>query len=140
MKKKTALIDMDNTLFDYEGQLRKDLEKIRSSYEPAIEDLWDESVEWINNRMHLIKSNAGWWENLPKFKLGWDIYEVLKKLEFECCILTKAPRRINKAWTEKVQCIVNHFGEDVDIDIVRKSKHRTFGHVLVDDYPDYAST
>ncbi len=38
---------------------------------------------------------------------------------------------------EKVQCIHDHFGEEMPIDIVGKDKSGVYGRVLVDDYPDY---
>jgi len=60
-----------------------------------------------------------------------------KNAGFCCKILTKGPRSKPLAWSEKVQCIQEHFGEDVPIDIVGKDKAGTYGRILVDDYPKY---
>lgn len=136
-KGRIALIDMDNTLFDYKEKLREDLKKLMSPGEEMPENLWDESAPWIKERMDLIKRVPGWWRNLPKFQLGWDIYGVLKEMGFCCHILTKGPISKSHAWMEKVQCIQDHFERDVVPNIVGESKDGTYGRVLVDDWPPY---
>lgn len=134
---KIALIDMDGTLFDYEGQLRKDLAALMSPEEKMPDDLWDESLTWIKERMNLIKRVPGWWRNLPKFQLGWDVYEEIDEIGFCCQILTKGPLSKSRAWMEKVDCIQDHFGDDVIPNIVGESKGGSYGRVLVDDYVPY---
>lgn len=129
--------DMDNTLFDYEGQMRRDMEKLLAFCETLPDNLWDESMPYLKARMDLIKSVPGWWRNLPKFQLGWDVYEVAKALGFDINILTKGPKSKPHAWAEKVECITKHFGCDISIDIVGSTKKRAWGLFLVDDYPEY---
>jgi len=143
-----ALFDMDGTLFDYDGQMKFDLHKLRSPDEPnpmLMEDLWayTKQCPYLKERMELIKQVPGWWKGLPKLKLGWDIYHLANSMGFCCHILTKGPRSKSRAWAEKVECINEHFGEDMPIDIVSgessegsNKKHR-YGRVLVDDFPDY---
>lgn len=143
MSEKIALFDMDNTLFDYEGQLRRDLEPLMSPNETMPENLWDESLPHIKARMNLIKSKPGWWRDLEPFDLGFEIYDATKEIGFNCHILTKGPNKSERrphassAWTEKVDCIYDHFGPRVGIDIVSTNKSNRYGHVLVDDYPEY---
>ncbi len=134
-----ALFDMDGTLFDYEGRLRQELNKIRSPYEPPLpEELWDESIPWLRSRMDIIKSVPGFWRDLPRFQLGWDVYEMARELRYGIKILTKGPssRKRANAWSEKFECIRHNFPEDVGIHIV-EDKSGEYGRVLVDDYPQY---
>lgn len=132
-----GLFDMDGTLFDYDGQLRRDLETLMSPNEEMPENIFDESIPWIKARMHLIKSQPGWWRDLPKFQLGWDVYEAAIELGFCIDILTKGPRSKPQAWAEKVECIMRHFPEEVVPNIVGKTKKRYYGAFLCDDYPPY---
>jgi 5'-nucleotidase len=139
---KILLVDMDGTLFDYEGQLRFDLQRLASPVEPNVFtdrsiDLWDEKYPYIKARSDLIKSVPGWWRTLPKFQLGWDVYWTAMDIGFCCKILTKGPNSKSLAWKEKLECIRDHFGEDMPVDIVGKDKSGVYGRVLVDDYPTY---
>lgn len=134
-----GLIDMDNTLFAYEAQIRKDLMALMSPGEKIVEDFHDESTPYIKARMNLIKTQPGWWRNLPKYQPGWDIYKAAKELGFKIQIFTKGPWSRPYAWAEKLECIHNHFGTDVSIDINSEGKAGRYGRFLVDDYPQYAS-
>jgi 5'-nucleotidase len=138
MDDRIGLFDMDGTLFDYEGQMRKDLADLMSPGEEMPDDLWDESVPHLKARMKLIKSQPGWWRNLPKLELGWRVYEVAKAIGFKNQILTKGPASHPVAWMEKVQCIKDHFGNEVYPNIVGEDKSGYYGRFLCDDYPDYA--
>lgn len=121
-----ALFDMDGTLFDYDGQLREDLATLMSPNETMPEDIFDESIPWLKARMHLIKSQPGWWRELPKLQLGWDVYHVAVELGFCIDILTKGPRSKPQAWAEKVECIMRHFGDEVvPISSVRRKNGTT---------------
>lgn len=139
MSDNICLIDMDGTLFDYEGQLHIDLRKLMSPGEIEPEGLWDDTNGYLKARIDLIKSVPGWWRNLPKLKLGWDIYYLAVELGFDCHILTKGPSSKPHVWTEKVECVRMHFGDAVSLDIVGKDKSARYGRVLVDDYPPYAA-
>lgn len=136
MENPIALFDMDNTLFDYESKLIADLNFLKSPCEPEIKNAY-ENNSWIRNRRILIQSVPGWWRTLPKFKLGWDIYEIAHELNFETHIITKGPQKHSHAWSEKVECIKDHFANKVNIDIVGKDKTKVYGRVFVDDYPNY---
>ena len=73
---------------------------------------------------------------MPKFKLGWDILEIVKSLGFKIMILTQAPRKNPNAWSGKKICIDKHFGEDFDVTLTR-NKGLVYGKILVDDFPGY---
>ena len=142
-----CLIDMDGTTFDYEGQLRRDLLRLKSPEENFDDDtnLWDESKAYLKERMSLIKSIPGWWENLPKLQLGWDVVDIARDLGFRVVVLTKGPNSKSRAWSEKVECVQKHFGKNTPINIVGghskeetdNSKSNIWGRILVDDHPAY---
>lgn len=74
-----GLFDMDNSLFDYSSQLISDLKSLMSPNELMPDELFGDNVPlWIKSRIKLIQSQSGWWKNLPKFKLGWDVYQLYK--------------------------------------------------------------
>lgn len=137
MEDKVALFDMDSTLFDYERKLREDMRKLMAPEESEPDNLWDESKPHLKERMSLIKSVPGWWKNLPLYKPGWDILNEAILIGFEIEILTKGPASKSLAWAEKVDCIDMHLKGRAVPNIVGKTKHRTYGRVLVDDYPEY---
>lgn len=137
MSDKIALFDMDGTLFDYEGQLRKDLEAISSPHEPKLpENLHDaESFPWIKSRMRLIKSQQGWWKKLPPLALGWDVMSIAQQIGFAIQVLTKGPQTIHSAWSEKAECIYERLKKCPNI--VAEDKQHYYGRVLCDDYENY---
>jgi hypothetical protein len=139
MNDHVALFDMDGTLFDYDGQIRRDLERIKSPGEAIPDDMWDESQPWLKARIDLIKSQPGWWRKLPKFQLGWDLLAETEFVGFEVEILSKAPRSNHRARAEKCECIEAHLGLDYTVNLVGKDKSRYYGRVLCDDYPDYVT-
>ena len=133
-----GLFDMDGTLFNHNAAVLRDLNKIRSPYEPEITSIYgDERPEWLEERISLVRSQPGWWRNLEPYKPGWDVYHIAVELGFCIEILTKGPRSKPQAWAEKVECIMKHFDEDVVPNIVGKSKKRYHGRFLVDDFPTY---
>jgi len=131
-----ALFDMDGTLFDYNLGLKNELDKIRYPFEPEIKFNFNNNPEYIKNRIDLITNSESWWENLPKFQLGWDVLKIVKELEYKIHILTQGPRKNPLAWSGKKKCIDKHFGEDFDLTLTR-NKGLVYGKVLVDDYPEY---
>lgn len=132
-----GFFDMDGTLFDYDGQLRKDLKVLMSPGEVMPEDLYDESKPYLKARMDLIKMQPGWWLNLPEFLLGWDVYKLAEAKDFRVQILTKGPKTKFNAWAEKAECIYRHFGDKVSININGEDKSGNYARFLVDDYPEY---
>lgn len=136
---KVALIDMDGTMVDYAGQMQADLAKLAAPGEEpiSVEQAWTEGApEHIKKRMELIKRQEGWWLNLPDLELGHDVLRVVRKIGFDCHILTKGPYRTTSAWSEKVQWCRERFDRGVKVTIT-EDKGLVYGRVLVDDFPDY---
>jgi len=132
-----ALFDMDGTLFDYEGSLQIELEKLRSSNEPKIDFNFNNNPIYIQNRIDLITRNESFWSDMPKFELGWNVLEAVQEIGgYQISILTQGPRKNPAAWSGKKKCIDKHFGEDFDITLTR-DKGLVYGKVLVDDFPGY---
>lgn len=139
-----ALVDMDGTLFDHDGALRRDMLAIASPQEKeflkTVTNFHDlEGQEHYSNRIELIRKQPGWWVNLEKLEIGFTILEMIQDIGFCTKILTKGPKPWKNpgAWSEKAMCIHKHFGDTMNIDIVGRDKGGTYGRVLVDDYPKY---
>ncbi len=136
-KDKIALFDMDGVLCDYEGMLIKDLTSLKSPYEKSIKKVFGKGVpKYLKNRMSLVKSKTDWWINLPKYKLGWDILEIAKKIGFRVIILSKNPGHNPEALTGKKKWIEKNMGENTEV-ILTADKGLVYGRVLVDDYPEF---
>lgn len=134
-----GLWDLDGSLADYDGQLRWELNKIRSPDEPLIEDLWEmEKLPHIKARMRLIKSQPNWWANLPVIGDGLRVFEIAQRIGFRNIVLTKGPHSLPSAWKEKVEWSQRQLGENIGIQITC-DKSLVYGKFLYDDYPEYMS-
>ena len=135
--KPVALFDLDGTLADYDGQLRADLEKMRSPDEDEIttKGMYGDLEPWLEERIRVIKRQPDWWANLPCFKLGWDILEAARPL-FAIHILSKGPSSNPDAWRQKAEWVRKNLDDTVLIHLT-ESKGIHYGRVLVDDYPKY---
>jgi len=111
-RSKIALFDLDGTLADYDGQLLKDLQRIASEYEPP-PTLYSD-IPYIEARRHVITSQVGWFLNLQKFKLGWDVLEIAKEIGYSISVLTKGPSTKHIAWSEKVEWCNKHLADYID--------------------------
>jgi hypothetical protein len=70
---------------------------------------------------------------------GFELYQLAKREDAKIEILTKAPKKYPLAWTEKfLWCMANV--PDVDNINLTLIKKRYPGDVLVDDWPDYATS
>ena len=136
LAKPVALVDMDNTLVDYEGQLLVDLNKLRSPDEPEI-GVYESWPPHVKARARLIKEQPGSWQNIPHFQLGWDVYNILHELGYNIHILTKGPNNTPSAWTEKLVWCQNHIKDPDDSITITGDKSLVYGKVLVDDFPGY---
>ena len=136
IEESVALIDLDNTLTDYDLAMQRDLNLLKSpNEEEYIIGQHKLHPDYIFDRMKLIKSRGEWWESLPKLQLGFDILEVLRDLDFYISILTQGPKENTVAWSHKLSwCLKNV--PDLDVTITR-NKGLVYGKVLVDDYPPY---
>jgi len=132
-----ALFDLDDTLADYVGQLLHDLQKIASDSEPPPKNVFSNEQPYISARRKMITAQVGWWLNLPKFQLGWDLLEVAKELGYSISVLTKGPKSNYTAWSEKLQWCNKHLAEYIDGVTISHDKSIVYGAVLVDDFPVY---
>lgn len=137
-----GLFDLDGSLADYEGQLRKDLKNLLSESDLQKFDeigMWEaDKLEPFKSLIKLIKKQPCWWRSLPLLGNGLAVFELSNKIGFKNHILTKGPKRYPRAWKEKVEWCQKLFGEDIDIHIT-SDKGMVYGRFLYDDYPDYMS-
>ena len=136
MTKPIALVDMDGTLVDYDKALQRDLAVLASPGEPpyAYGPKADQP-DYIKARHNLIRTQVGWWRDLPRYEYGFRIHDRLVKAGFAIHILTKGPRRTTSAWTEKVDWCRMHV-PDATVHVT-EDKGLVYGRVLVDDWPPY---
>jgi 5'-nucleotidase len=150
IEKPISLHDMDGCLFDFEGQMRMDLLRMKSPGEPDpfdstspmyIRDLWkaEEGWPWLKARMDLIKRKPGWWRELPQLRLGWDVFWMCVTIGFERQILTRGPSKKPHVWAEKLECIRQCKDISDCVVHITESKGQVYGRVLVDDYPPYVT-
>jgi len=135
-----ALVDMDGTLVNFDGQMGIDLLGLASPEDPDIargtQGPGDEKEPgWLRARKALIKRQPGWWLNLPRHEPGFDILHLLRKLYFDIHILTKGPWSNAPAWAEKHEWVRTHL-KDVSLH-QSEDKGLVYGKILVDDWPPY---
>lgn len=134
-----ALVDMDGTVADFDGQMRNDLAKLKSPAEQPMgnegEGTDDFDPPWLKERKRLIKGQPGWWENLPPYAPGLEVVDTLRNMGFTLMVLTKGPYKAAQAWSEKVTWCRKHI-PDAAVTIT-EDKGLVYGKVLVDDWPAY---
>lgn len=133
-----CLFDMDGTLCHYDQAMLDCLESLRSPSEPPSVMPRDDAPAYIRRRADLIRSSEKWWAGLPKFQLGFDVWDMAGDLGYRRMILTQGPKRNPASWSGKKMWIDANLGTDVDITITR-DKGLVYGRVLVDDYPEYVT-
>lgn len=133
-----ALVDMDGTLADFSRGMREAMEKLEGPNESWDYHDYDQDTEppFMRARRRLVKSRPGFWSELPRFQLGFDVTEILIKLDFDITIFTKAPRTQIAAYSEKALWCREHLDFPHQISMVQDKGHH-YGKVLVDDWPLY---
>ena len=136
-QKRIALVDLDGVLCDYNKGMIKSLEKMHGPNDPPLDSYttWHDTPDYLYQRMEFIKSNGEWWENLPRFELGFDVMAILIEMDYYISILTQGPKRHPEAWSHKLRWCYKNV-PDLDVTITR-NKSLVYGKVLVDDYPEY---
>jgi 5'-nucleotidase len=129
-----ALIDLDGTVADYDGEMDRNLQLLRGPTEEHFRG-WDDVPPHIEARRNLIKRQPGFWRSLPRLELGFHIVEELRALQFLLHVLTKGPKYTTGAWTEKADWCRENLPDAFVT--VTQDKSLVFGKVLVDDYPPY---
>ena len=132
-----ALIDMDGTLADYAGAMRRDLEVLQGPVDPGLHELevLERTYPYMRARMDMIKRQPDWWQGLEVLPEGFEVVSMLRKLDYKLHILTKGPKRNVDAWTQKAKWC-QRWIPDAEITITL-DKGLVYGRVLVDDWPDY---
>ncbi|MCK4997795.1 hypothetical protein KAS08_05830 [Candidatus Pacearchaeota archaeon] len=129
-----GLFDMDDTLVDYTGGITCSLNAIKGENEPRYKSPIPRNP--LNKtRVDVIRNVPGWWENLKRLKLGFDVYELAKELGYQLHVATQGPIASSNAWTEKFNWVQREIPEAI-ITITRK-KSLIYGRFLVDDYPEF---
>jgi len=136
---RVALFDLDGTLADFPGQLKQDFEALMHPDEPELElDFHNDAIPYVRARLELIKKQPGWWANLPKFRLGFDILEMAKSVGYDIYISTKGPATKPAAWAEKLQWCYANIRRNIHWKMIEsEEKSLVYGRVFVDDYPPY---
>jgi hypothetical protein len=129
-----ALIDLDGSTADFDKMMAEELEKLRGPDEPPLGN-YRPAPPHIVARQRLIKRVPGFWRNLPRLQLGFDVVDILREFEFQLVALSKGPRKPPTAWAEKVEWVIDNI-PDASI-TVTETKHLTYGRALVDDWPEY---
>jgi 5'(3')-deoxyribonucleotidase len=133
---KVALVDLDGSVADYDKALKEQLDKIRSPGEPPVSDRYkDGEAPYLKERRKLIQAMPGFWRNIPKHPLGFDVVEELRALKFSLNVLTKGPYTTPSAWTEKFEWVKTNL-PDADCTITQ-NKSLSYGRILLDDWPPY---
>jgi len=134
---RVALFDMDGTLCNYDLGLSLSMAHLASPEEPAFKGVpRDDAPAYLKCRADIIRRDQEWWATLPKFKLGFDVWDLAEKLGYRRMILTQGPKRNPNAWAGKKMWIDKNLGQETEITITR-DKGLVYGKVLVDDFPDY---
>jgi 5'-nucleotidase len=129
-----ALIDLDGSTADFDLAMAQELEKLQGPRDPPLGN-YRPAPPHIVARQRLIKKVPGFWRNLPRLQLGFDVVDILRELEFQLVVLTKGPRKNPQAWAEKVDWTLENI-PDASITIT-EGKSLVYGRVLEDDWPAY---
>ena len=135
-----ALFDLDGTLADHNGELRRRLHLMRAPEETGetlVDVGLDRMPQHIQERVRAIRGNPGFWINLPPLRAGFEILEATHNLGFQIEVLTKGPRHSPIAWMEKLQWCDRHLAGFPHQVTITMDKGLVYGKLLVDDYPEY---
>lgn len=134
-----ALFDLDGTLADFDFAMETKLMSLVNNTEIPYFQEQDNEPTYMTMRRRLIKKTPGFWRELPKFGLGFQVLEEVNKLNFNIMILSKGPRNNPTAWAEKIEwCHENLPMDEMDIKItLTEDKGLVYGKVLVDDWIPY---
>lgn len=131
-----GLFDLDGSLADHDAALLEGLKQIASPGEPEIGDLFGALPPYLTARVHLIRSQPGWWLNLKPIQAGMEVFFAANSIGFCSNILTKGPKTKPRAWKEKVEWCHKHLGDQFPVHITM-DKGMVYGKFLYDDYPEY---
>src|SRR5690349_10958846 len=128
-KKPLALLDLDGTVADFDGAMRRELAKLRAPGEDAaLDESKYEDLPHMSARRRLIKNQPGFWRNLEPLALGMTIARLLKEEGCRLHVLTKGPKHAPNAWTEKFEWCQEHLPNTAVT--VSHDKSMVYGKIL----------
>ena len=140
MNENIALFDLDEVLADFRKAMRSSLNDLESPEEPQYSEHCNpDHPKWHTARLRLIKSQPGFWRNLPEIPRGFEILKAAVEVGFRIHILTASHCQAPNAWAEKVEWCREHVrphAPDMQV-TVTQDKGLVYGKVLVDDYPGH---
>lgn len=140
LRKPVALFDLDGTLADFDWAMQRAMKQMAAPGEQAYFEEQDDEPAHITARRRLVKRQPGFWRDLPRFRLGFEVLDYAQQAGYRISVLTKAPRGNYPAWAEKAEWCAKHLGSDYLHDVtMTEDKGLVYGRVLVDDWPRYVS-
>jgi len=139
MPSKIILFDLDGTLANYDEALLRDLKAMESPGEAGLIEKYgihEDGPAWLCHRIKLIRKQPGWWRDLDRLKIGFELLDEAIDIGFEVHVLTKGPKKSSNAWTEKFEWCQEHLPAAVNVTVTR-DKSTTYGLALVDDYKPF---
>jgi 5'-nucleotidase len=133
MIKKIALLDLDGTVCDYDKALHEEMRKMAGPHDPPYVKHTEDS--FMNERRYMIHNKFGFWRNLERLELGFEIVDILKEIGYSINVLTQGPRKCPSAWSEKFSWCQEHL-PNIPV-TVTQDKSLSYGRVLVDDFSPY---
>jgi 5'(3')-deoxyribonucleotidase len=132
-----ALIDLDGTVADYDKALKAAMLTLQSPGEQPYGDRYTGGTEppYVEARRKMIQRQPGFWANLDRLPLGFEVVDELRQLGFGLHVLTKGPQSNSGAWAEKLDWSRKHL-PDATV-TVTGDKSLVYGRVLFDDFPPY---
>lgn len=131
-----ALFDLDSTLADYDGAMRRAFAQIAAPGDPDFRSFTDEArPPWMEARRQLISSLPGFWLNLEPLAAGFTVVDQARAAGLRVHVLTKGPRAKPAAWAEKLQWCVKYI-PDASVSIT-EDKSLSYGRIMVDDWPPF---
>lgn len=135
-----ALVDLDGTVADYDYALTVAMRSIQDPSEEPYENRYADLAKrveapHVEARRKMIQRQPGFWRNLARLDLGFDVVSELRMLGFQLHVLTKGPHSNAGAWGEKLEWCRAHL-PDATV-TVTGDKSIVYGRVLVDDFPPY---
>lgn len=146
-KRLRVLVDMDQTIADFEGYFltifRKKypdepfipLEKRRTFY---LGDQYDKMQEGLKPKVNSIYQAEGFFRDLPELPGACDAIKAMDSMEGVDVFLCSSPLfQYKYSAKEKYEWVENHLGPDfIEKVILTRDKTIINGHLLIDDRPD----
>lgn len=138
---KILLVDMDDTITDYDAQLYKYAKTLKdvigSDLEVPMLHGYDVPENTVKFRDY-IWNTPGFWQNMPIKPRGFEFLQLFRDMGYYICTVTKGPLAATNAWTEKINWLKS-FLEANEIHnsiVVSGEKFMIYGNVMLEDNVD----